>query len=177
MTDQPLNVLFLCTGNSACSIFAECLVSHLGQGRFRGYSAGSQSKGEVHPLTIRELQRHGLPTDGLRSKEMVEFEGVGSPQMHFVFTVCDQAAAEVCPIWPGHTMTAHWGVEDPVAVNGDDRVKETAFTKAFQMLRSRIAIFVDLQLESLGKTELKEKLGEIGHVGLAVPEPAEMGDR
>ena len=177
MSDQPLNVLFLCTGNSARSIFAECLVNHLGQGRFRGFSAGSHPKGEVHPLTIRELQRHGLSTDGLRSKEMVEFERAGSPQMHFVFTVCDQAAAEVCPIWPGHPMTAHWGVEDPVAVNGDNRVKETAFTKAFQMLRNRIAIFVALPLESLGKSELKEKLNEISHVGLAVPEPTEMGDR
>jgi arsenate reductase len=176
MTDQPFNVLFLCTGNSARSILAECLVNHLGRGRFRGYSAGSHPKGEVHPLTIRELQRNGLPTDGLRSKDMAEFEGVGAPQMHFVFTVCDQAAAEVCPAWPGHPMTAHWGVENPAAVKGDDQVKEAAFAKAFQALRNRIATFVDLPLESLSKPQLKEKLGEIGRVALANPDPEEKGE-
>jgi len=175
MTDQSLNVLFLCTGNSARSILAECLVNHLGQGRFRGYSAGSHPTGEVHPLAIRELQRNGLPTDGLRSKDMAEFEGTGSPQMHFVFTVCDQAAAEVCPVWPGHPMTAHWGVEDPAAANGDDRAKEAAFAKAFQELRNRIEIFVNLPFETLSKPQLKGRLEEIGRV--ARPDPGERGDQ
>ena len=176
MTDQLLNVLFLCTGNSARSIFAECLVNRLGQGKFRGYSAGSRPKGEVHPLAIRELQRNGLSNDGLRSKDMAEFEGADAPQMDFVFTVCDQAAAEVCPIWPGHPMTAHWGVEDPAAANAADRVKEVAFSKAFQALRNRVAIFVDLPLESLSKEQLKEKLEEIGSVVLADSDPEEKGD-
>jgi arsenate reductase len=176
MTDQPLNVLFLCTGNSARSILAECLVNHLGRGRFRGHSAGSHSKGEVHPLTIRELQRNGLPTDGLRSKGMAEFERAGAPQMDFVFTVCDQAAAEVCPVWPGHPMTAHWGVEDPAAVKGDDQVKAAAFARAFQALRNRIATFVDLPLESLSKPQLKEKLEDIGRIALVKPGRKETGD-
>ncbi len=176
MMVQPFNVLFLCTGNSARSIFAECLVNHLGPGRFRGYSAGSHPKGEVHPLTIRELQHNGLLTDGLHSKVMAEFERPGAPQMHFVFTVCDQAAAEVCPVWPGHPMTAHWGVEDPAAANGDERSKEVAFAKAFHELRNRIDIFVDLPLKSFSEPRLKEKLGEIGRVALANPGPEEKGD-
>ena len=167
MTDQTLNVLFLCTGNSARSIFAESLVNHLGQGRFRGYSAGSHPKGEVHPLTIRELQRNGLSVDGLRSKDMVEFEGAGAPQMDFLSTVCDQAAAEARPVWPGHPMTAHWGVEDPAAANGDDRLKEAAFAKAFQELRNRIETFVNLPFESLSNPQLKEKLDGVGRVALA----------
>ena len=162
MNNQPLNVLFLCTGNSARSIFAECLVNHLGQGRFRGHSAGSHPKGGVHPLTIRELQRHGLPTDGLRSKEVVEFEGAGSPQMHFVFTVCDQAAAEVCPIWPGHPMTAHWGVPDPAAAEGSEAEKRFAFSDAYRMLNNRISIFTSLPLASLDRLALQKRLDEIG---------------
>ena len=166
MADRPFNVLFLCTGNSARSVLAECLVNHLGQGRFRGYSAGSHPKGEVHPLTIRELQRNGLSTDGLRSKDMAEFEGEDAPQMDFVFTVCDQAAAEVCPVWPGHPMTAHWGVEDPAAADGDERMKEAAFAKAYQELRNRIAIFVELPIESLNEPQLKEKLAEIGRIAM-----------
>ncbi|WP_031432122.1 arsenate reductase ArsC [Methylomarinum vadi] len=166
MADRPFNVLFLCTGNSARSLLAECLVNHLGQGRFRGYSAGSHPKGEVHPLTIRELQRNGLSTDGLRSKDMAEFEGADAPQMDFVFTVCDQAAAEVCPVWPGHPMTAHWGVEDPAAADGDERMKEAAFAKAYQELRNRIAIFVELPIESLNEPQLKEKLAEIGRIAM-----------
>ena len=164
MADRPFNVLFLCTGNSARSLLAECLVNHLGQGRFRGYSAGSHPKGEVHPLTIRELQRNGLSIDGLRSKDMAEFEGADAPQMDFVFTVCDQAAAEVCPVWPGHPMTAHWGVEDPAAADGDERTKEAAFTKAFHELQKRIAIFVELPIESLSERQLKERLAEIGRI-------------
>jgi len=176
MTDQPLNVLFLCTGNSARSILAECLVNHLGRGRFHGYSAGSHPKAEVHPLTIRDLQRNGLPTEGLRSKDMAEFEGAGAPPMDFVFTVCDQAAAEVCPVWPGHPMKAHWGVEDPAAVKGGDQVKAAAFARAFQVLRNRIATFVDLPLESLTKLQLKEKLEVIGRVAPANPDPGEKGD-
>lgn len=174
MADQPFNVLFLCTGNSARSILAQCLVNHLGGERFRGFSAGSHPKGEVHPLTVRELQRNGLSTNGLRSKEMAEFEGASAPQMDFVFTACDQAAAEVCPVWPGHPMTAHWGVEDPAAANGDERTKEAAFAKAIYELRNRIAIFVDLPLESFSKPQLKEKLREIGRIALA--DPAENGD-
>ena len=142
MADRPFNVLFLCTGNSARSLLAECLVNHLGQGRFRGYSAGSHPKGEVHPLTIRELQRNGLSTDGLRSKDMAEF----------------------CPVWPGHPMTAHCGVEDPAAVDGDERTKEAAFTKAFHELRNRIAISIELPIESLNEPQLKERLAEIGRI-------------
>ena len=167
MADQPRNVLFLCSGNSARSIFTECLVNHLGQGRFRGYSAGSHPKGDVLPLTIRELQRNGLRTDGLRSKDMAEFEGAGAPQMDFVLTVCDQAAAEACPVWPGHPMTAHWGVEAPAAANGDNHVKETAFAKMFQGPRNRVEIFVNLPFESLSNPKLKEKLDGISRVALA----------
>ncbi len=167
MADQPGNVLFLCTGNSARSIFAECLVNHLGQGRFRGYSAGSHSKGEVHPLTIRELQRNGLSIDALRSKDMVEFEWAGAPQIDFVFTVCDQAAAEACPVWLGHAMAAHWGVQDPAAANGNNQAQETAFAKAFQELRNRVEIFVNLPFESLSEPQLKAKLNGIGRVARA----------
>ena len=169
MTDKVFNVLFLCTGNSARSIFAECILNRLGRGKFKGYSAGSHPKGEVHPYALAELTRNHYDTNGLRSKEMAEFEGAGAPQMDFVFTVCDQAAAEVCPVWPGHPMTAHWGVEDPAAAKGNDRLKKAAFAKAFRELRNRIALFVDLPLESLSKTQIKEKLVEIGRIALADP--------
>ncbi len=162
MSDKVYNVLFLCTGNSARSIFAECLTNRLGQGRFRAFSAGSHPKGAVHPLALHELERNGYATEGLRSKDWDEFTGRDAPHMDFVFTVCDQAAAEVCPVWPAQPMTAHWGVADPVAVEGNDYARRSAFATAFRELQNRISIFVSLRIESLDKLRLKEKLDEIG---------------
>lgn len=167
MADDTLNVLFLCTGNSARSIFAECLINRLGKGKFRGYSAGSHPKGMVHPGTLYELQRNNYLTDGLRSKDWSEFATPGAPRMDFVFTVCDRAAAEVCPVWPGQPMTAHWGVSDPVAVEGDEVTKRAAFATAFRELQNRISIFVNLPFSSLDRLRLQEKLDEIGRIRLA----------
>lgn len=167
MADDTLNVLFLCTGNSARSIFAECLINRLGKGKFRGYSAGSHPKGKVHPGTLYELQRNNYLTDGLRSKDWSEFATPGAPRMDFVFTVCDRAAAEVCPVWPGQPMTAHWGVSDPVAVEGDEVTKRAAFATAFRELQNRISIFVNLPFSSLDRLRLQEKLDEIGRIRLA----------
>ncbi len=159
---SPYNVLFLCTGNSARSIMAEALVNHWGRGRFRGFSAGSHPKGAVHPMALELLRRYHLPVDGLRSKSWDEFAQPGSPPLHFVFTVCDRAAAEVCPIWPGQPMTAHWGVEDPAAVEGSDEVKMRAFTQAFRELDARIKIFTSLRLELLDRMALQRELDAIG---------------
>jgi arsenate reductase len=161
----PYNVLFLCTGNSARSIIAEALVTHWGKGRFRGFSAGSQPKGQVHPLAIELLQKNRLPVDDLRSKSWDEFAVPGAPHLHFVFTVCDNAANEVCPIWPGQPMTAHWGVEDPAAVEGTDEVKRHAFEQAFHALDARIKIFTSLRLEALDRLALKRELDAIGRTG------------
>lgn len=138
------NVLFLCTGNSARSILAEALLNHQGAGRLRGYSAGSFPKGTVHPLALEELRSHGLSTYGLRSKSWNEFAAPGSPRMDFIFTVCDNAAKEVCPVWPGHPVTDHWSIEDPAAVEGPDEVKRLAFAKVFEELDARIKRLVDL---------------------------------
>jgi arsenate reductase len=166
MAGQPYNVLFLCTGNSARSIFAEALINRWGKGKFCGFSAGSHPKGEINPFTIYELELNNYITDELRSKDWGEFESEDAPKMDFVFTVCDKAAAEVCPVWPGQPMTAHWGVPDPAEVEGTDIEKKAAFHKAFAELQNRISIFTNLPIESLDKLKLKEKLDEIGKVRL-----------
>jgi arsenate reductase len=160
----PLNVLFLCTGNSARSILAEALINHraVGGGKFKGYSAGSQPKGAVHPLALETLKQQHLATDGFRSKSWEEFAGPGAPRMDFVFTVCDQAAAEPCPIWPGQPMTAHWGIPDPAAVHGTEEEQRRAFRDAFLSLRRRIELFACLPLDKLRGLALKEQLDHIG---------------
>lgn len=161
MADPVYNVLFLCTGNSARSILAEVLLNRLGEGRFRAFSAGSHPKSVVHPLTLALLEKMGWPTDGLRSKDWEEFAAPDAPKLDFVFTVCDKAAAEVCPVWPGQPMTAHWGVEDPAAVTGDGAQK--AFRNAFHTLERRIRLFVSLPIAKLEGMKLQRKLDEIGH--------------
>jgi arsenate reductase len=160
--DTPYHVLFLCTGNSARSILAEALINHWGKDRFKGYSAGSHPKGAVHPLTLETLRQFRLPATGFRSKSWDEFATAHAPRMDFVFTVCDDAAGEVCPIWPGHPMTAHWGIEDPAAVDGSDETKIRAFRKAFRELDARIKIFTSLRLERLDRLALKRELDAIG---------------
>jgi protein-tyrosine-phosphatase len=159
---RPYNVLFLCTGNSARSILAEALINQLGQGKFRGFSAGSHPKGVVHPIALALLQRMNFPTEGLRSKSWDEFAAPGAEPLDFVFTVCDNAAAEVCPYWPGQPMTAHWGVPDPAAVGGTDADKWVAFRSAFKALDNRIKIFTSLPLASLDRIRLQERLDAIG---------------
>jgi len=162
MADRPYNVLFLCTGNSARSVLAESLLNHWGEGRFRGYSAGSFPKGQVHPVSIALLSQLGLPTAGLRSKSWDEFARPGAPPIDFIFTVCDNAAGEVCPIWPGHPVTAHWGVEDPAAVEGTDEAKWTAFRNALRQLEARIRLFIILPVASLDRMTLQSRLDAIG---------------
>ncbi|HEU4693462.1 MAG TPA: arsenate reductase ArsC [Vicinamibacterales bacterium] len=162
MSDKPFNVLFLCTGNSARSILAESLLNQWGRGRFVGYSAGSFPKGEVHSLALELLRHMKVPTAGLRSKSWDEFAAPGAPEMDFVFTVCDNAAGEVCPVWPGQPMTAHWGIADPAAVKGSDREQRVAFRAAFSELDSRIKIFTSLPLRSLDRIKLQERLNAIG---------------
>jgi len=155
------NVLFLCTGNSARSILAEALMDHWGEGRFKGYSAGSFPKGEVNPLAIELLNQFGMPTDDMRSKSWDEFAAPGAPVMDFVFTVCDQAAGEQCPIWPGHPITAHWGVPDPAAAEGSHAMRMLAFRQAFAMLERRIKLFVDIRRE-MSRRNIEETVREIG---------------
>jgi arsenate reductase len=162
MTDRPYNVLFLCTGNSARSILAEALINHWGRGRFVGYSAGSTPKGKVHPIALELLEHLNMPTAGMRSKSWNEFEKPEAPKLDFVFTVCDNAAAETCPVWPGQPMTAHWGVADPAAVEGSDTDKWLAFRQAFRELESRIKIFTSLPIKSLDRVKLQERLRDIG---------------
>jgi len=162
MTDRRYHVLFLCTGNSARSILAEALINHWGKGRFVGYSAGSRPAGRVNPISLELLQHMQLPTEGLRSKSWDEFAAPGAPPLDFVFTVCDNAAGEQCPFWPGQPMTAHWGVEDPAAVEGTDTEKWLAFRKAFRELENRIRIFVNLKISSLDRLSLQNRLQEIG---------------
>jgi len=159
---EPYNVLFLCTGNSARSIMGEALISHWGKGRFKGFSAGSHPKGQVHPMATAVLERFHLSTAGLRSKSWDEFAKPGAPVLHFVFTVCDNAANEVCPIWPGQPTTAHWGIEDPAAVDGTDEVKLRAFNKAFRELDARIKIFTSLRIDLLDRMALQRELDAIG---------------
>ena len=162
MSDKVYNVLFLCTGNSARSIMAERLMEHWGKGKFKAYSAGSFPNGKVNPFAIQNLKNHGLSIDGLRSKSWDEFAVEGAPHLDFVFTVCDNAAGEVCPYWPGQPMTAHWGVEDPAKVEGDDESKRRAFLTAYTYLRRRIEILTNLQISSLDRIALKKKLDAIG---------------
>ena len=160
---RSYNVLFLCTGNSARSILAESLLNSLGKGTFRGFSAGSFPKGQVHPLALELLKRMDLPLEGLRSKSWDEFAAPGASGIDFIFTVCDNAAGEVCPIWPGKPMTAHWGIADPAAVEGSDADKTFAFRKALNELEARIKLFIALPIESLDPLTLREKLRAIGH--------------
>ena len=162
MPDRIYNVLFLCTGNSARSILAEAILNHRGQGRFRAYSAGSHPNGTVNPRALQLLERMGIPTDGLRSKAWDEFAAPGAPRLDFVFTVCDNAAGEVCPFWPGQPMTAHWGQPDPAAAEGTELDKTNAFRDAFRMLERRIALFTSLPLASLDRLALGEQVRGIG---------------
>ena len=164
MTKTTFNVLFLCTGNSARSIIAESVLRKDGAGKFNAYSAGSHPKGEVHPLAIEALRGHGYPVDGLRSKSWEEFATEGAPELDFVFTVCDNAAGEACPVWPGQPMTAHWGLEDPAAVGGTDAEKRVAFGQALRYMKLRIAAFAALPVESLERLSLLAKLREIGQM-------------
>jgi len=156
------NVLFLCTGNSARSILAEAIVNHTGGKTFTGYSAGSFPAGQVNPFALALLEQMKLPTEGLHSKNWEVFSGPDAPQLDFVFTVCDQAAAEPCPIWPGQPMTAHWGLPDPAAVEGSDAQKQRAFRDTFIALRSRIGLFTNLPIASLDRLKLKNELDAIG---------------
>ena len=162
MTDPIFNVLFLCTGNSARSILAECILNREGKGRFRAFSAGSHPEGQVHPFAIDLLKKMNYPTAGLRSKSWLEFSQAGAPKLDFVFTVCDNAANEVCPIWPGQPMTAHWGVPDPAAAEGTEAERHLAFAEAYRMLNNRISVFTSLPLRSLDRLTLQKRLDEIG---------------
>ena len=162
MEKEILNVLFLCTGNSARSIMAEAILNSLGAGKFRAFSAGSHPTGTVNLLALELLGKNRLSASGLHSKSWSEFSRTGAPFMHFVFTVCDQAAAETCPVWPGQPMTAHWGVHDPAVVQGSEQDKRAAFLKAYTELYRRISLFTCLPFEALSKLALKEKLDEIG---------------
>ena len=156
------NVLFLCTGNSARSIMAESILRQVGAGRFRAFSAGSHPAGRVNPFALELLERNRMPTDGLRSKNWDEFATPGAPKLDFVFTVCDNAAGEVCPVWPGQPMTAHWGIPDPAAVEGSDEDKRKAFAEASRTLLNRIRIFASLPLAKLDRLSLQRKLDELG---------------
>ncbi|HEY3892970.1 MAG TPA: arsenate reductase ArsC [Bradyrhizobium sp.] len=172
MTDPIYNVLFLCTGNSARSILAESIMRRDGQGRFRSFSAGSQPKGQVNPFALKVLKSLNYPIDGMRSKSWQEFAAPDAPVMDFVFTVCDSAAGESCPVWPGQPMTAHWGIEDPAAVEGTDIEKEAAFVAAFRYLKNRIGVFTNLPLRSIDRLSLGTKLREIGRLdGATRPHP------
>jgi protein-tyrosine-phosphatase len=162
MADTPYNVLFLCTGNSARSVMAECILNRWGQGRFRAYSAGSRPKGRVHPMTLRLLRDYNYRTDSLRSKSWDEFAKPGAPPLDFVFTVCDSAAEEVCPVWPGQPMTAHWGVEDPAAFVGPEDKTLAFFKRVYGYLDNRIKIFVSLPIASLDRLSLQRRLEAIG---------------
>lgn len=162
MTGRSYNVLFLCTGNSARSILAEALINHWGRDRFHGFSAGSHPTGRVNPIALELLEHMKLPTAGLRSKSWDEFAAPGAPVMDFVFTVCDSAAGEQCPFWPGQPMTAHWGVADPAAVAGSDAEKWLAFREAFRQLENRIRIFTSLHIGALDRLTLKARVDEIG---------------
>jgi arsenate reductase len=164
MSDRSYNVLFLCTGNSARSILAEALVNRLGAGRFKAFSAGSHPKGAVHPVALEVLGECNFPTDSLRSKSWDEFATPSAPTLDFIFTVCDNAAGELCPVWLGHPMTAHWGINDPAAVDGSDADKRKAFREAFDALKKRIESFLALPVASLDEPTLKQRLGEIGQL-------------
>jgi arsenate reductase (thioredoxin) len=164
MTDRPLNVLFLCTGNSARSIMAEAILRKDGGGRFGAFSAGSMPRGAVNPLALKVLESFGYPSAGFVSKSWEVFAAPGAPRMDFVFTVCDDAAGETCPLWPGQPMTAHWGIEDPAAVEGNDIARERAFVTAFKYLKNRISLFTSLPIASLSRLALTAKLQDIGRI-------------
>jgi protein-tyrosine-phosphatase len=160
--ERPYNVLFLCTGNSARSILAEAILNKIGNGKFVAYSAGSDPKGKVNPHSLALLKRLDFPTGDLRSKSWNEFSGADAPPLDFVFTVCDNAANEVCPVWPGQPMTAHWGIPDPAAIEGDQQEIDFAFREAFAILQRRIELFANLPVQSLDRMSLKKRLDEIG---------------
>ena len=166
MTDKTYNVLFLCTGNSARSIMAEALVTTMGHGRFRGFSAGSKPGGIVNPYAIEQIRSTGYPIENLRSKSWDEFAGPDAPQMDFIFTVCDNAAGEVCPFWPGHPMSAHWGFEDPAALEGSDEEKRALFHKVFRQIMARMNTFVSLPLPMLEKNAIHHELKKIGETSV-----------
>ncbi len=169
MTARPFNVLFLCTGNTARSVLAEGILKKDGAGRFNAFSAGSQPKGTVNPFALKVLEAHGYPTDGFRSKSWDEFAADGAPVMDFIFTVCDSAAGEACPVWLGHPATAHWGIEDPAAVEGTDIEKEAAFNTAFRLMKNRISLFTALPFASLDQASLANRLRDIGRSEGASP--------
>jgi protein-tyrosine-phosphatase len=173
MVERPYNVLFLCTGNSARSILAEAILNKSGVGRFRAFSAGSQPKGAVHSETSRLLKSLGYDTSDLRSKSWSEFADPGALLLDFVFTVCDNAAGETCPVWPGQPMTAHWGVPDPAAARGNPAEVALAFKEAYRMLNQRIGIFTSLPMRALDRLSLQEKLREIGRIGSATAKVSE----
>ncbi len=164
MSDKVYNVLFICSGNSARSILAEGLMNHLGAGRFKAWSAGSRPNGTVNPFAVQTLATWRMPTDGFRSKSWDEFALPGAPTLDFVFTVCDNAAGEVCPVWPGQPMTAHWGVPDPAAVEGSDIDKRRAFLQAFHRMQARIAIFVAMPMAKMDTAAIKARLDDIGRL-------------
>ncbi|TRZ90527.1 MAG: arsenate reductase ArsC [Rhodocyclaceae bacterium] len=164
MSDRIYNVLFICTGNSARSILAEAILNHTGKGRFRAYSAGSHPSGKVNPRTIELLVRQKLPIADVRSKSWDEFAAPGAPHVDFVFTVCDNAGGEACPVWPGQPMTAHWGIEDPAAVEGSDEEMRRAFSKAFGEMNRRISLFISLPLAKLDAMAIKRELDQIGRL-------------
>jgi arsenate reductase len=166
---RVFNVLFLCTGNSARSIMAERLIEHHGAGGFRGFSAGSQPRGAVHPLALRLLAEQGLPTEGVRSKSWDEFAAPGAPRMDFVFTTCDSAAQEACPVWPGQPITAHWGVPDPAAAEGDEVRRMLAFREVFAMLERRVILFVTLPFHALDRMALQREAAAIGRNAARAP--------
>lgn len=168
-TQKPLNVLFLCTGNSARSQMAEVILNRLGGGKFRAFSAGGKPAGYVHPMALQMLRNAHYDTSNLRSKAWEEFAGPDAPQLDFVFTVCDNAAKEVCPIWPGQPMTAHWGVPDPAKAEGTDAERNLAFADSLRMLSNRIGIFVSLPIDKLNKLSLQKKLDEIGKTPAEAP--------
>ena len=169
---KPFNVLFLCTGNSARSIMAEAILNREGRGKFRAFSAGSQPKGRVHPYALDLLRKLNFDVSGFRSKSWSEFARPDAPKLDFVFTVCDNAAAETCPVWPGQPMTAHWGVPDPAAATGNEAEVRLAFADAFRMLNNRISLFVSLPLRSLDKLTLQKQLESIGKTKDAGETPA-----
>jgi len=175
MIEHPFNVLFLCTGNSARSIMAEAILNKLGRGKFRAYSAGSQPRGRVNPRTIQLLRDLGYDTSELHSKSWMEFAKPGAPSLDFVFTVCDNAAGEACPVWPGQPITAHWGIADPAEAQGSEAEVALAFKEAYRMLHQRIAIFVALPVRSLDKLTLQSKLKEIGRMEGATGKVKEPG--
>lgn len=162
MSERVYNVLFLCTGNSARSILAEAILNREGKGRFKAYSAGSNPAGRVHPYSLDLLALMDHPTENLRSKNWEEFSGPDAPKLDFVFTVCDNAAGETCPVWPGQPITAHWGIPDPAAATGSEAEKRAAFTEAYRMMLNRISLFLALPLESIDKMSLQSRLRDIG---------------